>query len=466
MIILRLNHFKTNFSFSNIKYLSQMSSNNVAAVCQFTATSDKEQNLKVVTRLVSEASEKAKVIFLPEACDYVGTNVDETKELAETLDGRLMSEYKLLAQRHKVWISLGGFHEVRQSNGKETLHNAHVLIGADGTVKSVYRKVHLFDVNLPESNVNLQESSYTTAGTEIVAPVDTPIGSVGLAICYDLRFPELSVILRKRGADILTFPSAFTVATGEAHWKTLLKSRAVENQCYVIAAAQYGVHNSKRISFGNALIVDPWGEIIAECPSYSKDRDTNESIVYASIDSDFLKGVRRKMPVFEHRRSDLYSLTLNGGEQADLVTNYMFGDKVIPPSTVFYRTRHCFAFTNIRCVVPGHVLIASLRPVRRLENLQAEEIADLFQTVVKIQKLVEKAYGSHSSTICIQDGPDAGQTIQHVHCHILPRKAGDFKQNDDIYLELAKHDRDDEKPIRGVEEMTIEADMLRGCIVR
>uniref|UniRef100_A0A1Y1MK59 CN hydrolase domain-containing protein n=1 Tax=Photinus pyralis TaxID=7054 RepID=A0A1Y1MK59_PHOPY len=356
MKFLQLNHFKSNFSLPFVRYLSQMTAKNTAAVCQFTATSNKEANLKIVTRLVSEAAEKAKVIFLPEACDYVGTSITETKQLAEPLDGKLMSQYKLLAQRHNVWLSIGGFHERQQVNGRDTLHNTHVLINSEGVITGTYRKVHLFDVSLPESNINLQESSYITAGTQIGAPVSTPIGSVGLMICYDLRFPELSLILRKNGGDVLTFPSAFTVTTGEAHWKTLLKSRAIENQCYVIAAAQYGVHNRKRISFGNSLIVDPWGNIIAECPAYSKERATDESIAYANINVEFLKGVRQKMPVLDHRRDDLYRLSLNINKYESDVPNFMFSDKVIPPSTVFYISKYCFAFTNIRCVVPGRIL--------------------------------------------------------------------------------------------------------------
>lgn len=245
-----------------------------------------------------------------------------------------------------------------------------------------------------------------------------------------MRFPELSIILRKMGATILTYPSAFTKDTGQVHWEVLLKARAIENQCYVIAAAQYGRHNDTRISFGQAMvicallqivhtitltfdfqIVDPWGKIIAECPKYAPETETNESVAVATIDSSLIAKIRQDMPVFEHRRDDLYELSTSASITREKKSNFLFGNNIISSSTVFLSTDLSFAFTNLRCVVPGHVLVSPIRKAKRLQDLMPEEVSDLFKTVVKVQKLVEEAYSAQSSCVCVQDGKDAGQTV-------------------------------------------------------
>jgi len=141
---------------------------------------------------------------------------------------------------------------------------------------------------------------------------------------------------------------------------------------------------------------------------------------------------------------------------------YNFADKLIPGKTVFYVSKYCFAFTNIRCVVPGHVLVSTLRGTGRLQDLSEEEVADLFQVTVKVSKVIETVNDAQSSTLCVQDGKFAGQTVPHVHVHVLPRKEGDFANNDDIYLDLAKHDKKDTvDAIRSREEQIAEATLLR-----
>ncbi|KAF5284532.1 hypothetical protein FQA39_LY17005 [Lamprigera yunnana] len=452
--------------FSLIKNISrnmtEMASINTIAVCQFTATNNKQKNLDIVKKFVSYASQQnAKMIFLPEACDFIAVDDGELKNLAEPLEGPLVNQYQELAKKYQVWLSVGGFHERQIVKDEEVFYNSHLIISDQGFVTTVYRKTHLFDVYVPEKDIDLKESNTISPGMEIQPPVCTPIGTIGLMICYDLRFPELSVILRKMGANILTYPSAFTVPTGEAHWEILLRARAIENQCYVIAAAQYGLHNDKRTSFGQSLIIDPWGKIISESPKFKKESPINENIMVATIDIDLTKNVREKMPTFKHRRDDLYQLIPKVGLLEDLRENYLFSNKVIPADIVFYSTSYSYAFTNIRCVVPGHVLVAPLRCVKRLKDLSEVEIVDFFNAAVKVQKIVETVYGSDSSTVCIQDGPNAGQTVPHVHCHILPRKEGDFENNDDIYAELAKHDKSDEQCVRTFEEMKMEANILR-----
>lgn len=157
-----------------------------------------------------------------------------------------------IVQDFQLWLSLGGLHE---SAGTDKVRNTHIVINDNGEIVGKYRKIHLFDVSIPEQNLNLMESSYVERGGYIPDPVDSPVGQIGLSICYDMRFPELNIALSKKGADILTYPSAFTFATGANHWKTLLKARAIESQCYVVAAAQTGAHNAKRTSWGHAMIV-------------------------------------------------------------------------------------------------------------------------------------------------------------------------------------------------------------------
>ncbi|XP_069805931.1 deaminated glutathione amidase isoform X2 [Dendropsophus ebraccatus] len=270
------------------------------AVCQMTSTSDKEQNFSTCSRLIQEAAARhACMVFLPEAFDYIGSSSEETLSLAESLQGDLIQRYSGLARDRSVWLSLGGFHEKGSNwDNDRRISNSHVILDAEGHIVSVYRKAHLFDVEL-QSGVTLRESGFTIPGAEIVQPVTTPGGKVGLAVCYDLRFPEMSLALRKEGAEILTYPSAFTVTTGLAHWEVLLRARAIENQCYVVAAAQTGTHNTRRMSFGHAMVVDPWGVVIAQCTD-------GTGVCYAEIDLPYLQRVRREMPVQGHRRPDLY----------------------------------------------------------------------------------------------------------------------------------------------------------------
>lgn len=283
---------------------SRMSSSvPVAAVCQMTATPDKEANFRTCTQLVEQAKVGgASMVFLPEGFDYIGSSREETLQLSESLDGETISRYTHLARKLDVWLSLGGFHE--QGHDWKTdrrIYNSHIIINGQGEIVSVYRKTHLFDVELSSKGVSLKESAFTIPGPRLVPPVQTPIGKVGLGVCYDLRFPELSAALQRHGAEILTYPSAFTVATGTAHWEVLLRARAVETQCFVLAAAQVGAHHSKRASYGHALAVDPWGEVLGDCGG------TQEGVTLAHIDLQKLRDIRRDMPVLQHRRqTDFY----------------------------------------------------------------------------------------------------------------------------------------------------------------
>ncbi|KAI8053098.1 carbon-nitrogen hydrolase [Syncephalis plumigaleata] len=254
----------------------------LAAVGQFCATALWKQNLEACRTLIMKAAQKeAKILFLPEASDFITETARESCQLtSEGVSAQYLSEIKRFAKEYSIWISIG-LHEsatnvtsaaantavassVVASNdanstdiSKESLakvFNTHWVIDNEGQVQGKYRKLHLFDV-----------SASTLRGEEIAPLVTTPIGRVGLSVCYDLRFPELSSYLRRQGAEILTYPSAFTKLTGLAHWEVLLRARAIETQTFVVASAQYGSHNAKRASYGHAMIIDPWGKVIACC---------------------------------------------------------------------------------------------------------------------------------------------------------------------------------------------------------
>uniref|UniRef100_A0A8U7NXN5 Nitrilase 1 n=1 Tax=Corvus moneduloides TaxID=1196302 RepID=A0A8U7NXN5_CORMO len=192
----------------------------VVAVAQVTSTADKEHNWRQCAALVRQAAARgARAVFLPEGFDFIGDSPQQSLALAEPLDGDIVGRYRQLARECEVWLSLGGFHERGHdwdSTGR--IYNCHLLLDSSGRLVAAYRKLHLFDAELPGGPA-LRESSFTNPGRELLPPIDTPVGKLGLAVCYDLRFPELAQALRGAGAQILTFPSAFTVPTGAAHWE-------------------------------------------------------------------------------------------------------------------------------------------------------------------------------------------------------------------------------------------------------
>ncbi|KAK1286492.1 hypothetical protein QJS10_CPB20g00368 [Acorus calamus] len=265
------------------------------AAAQMTSINDLASNFNTCSRLVKEAtSAGAKLLCLPENFSFVGARDGDSLTIAESLDGPILKRYCSLARESKIWLSLGGF----QEKGPDDAHlcNTHVLVDDHGNIRSTYRKIHLFDVDVPGGAV-YKESSFTIAGNDMVVE-DSPIGRLGLTVCYDLRFPDLYQQLRfQHQAQVLLVPAAFTKTTGEAHWEILLRARAIETQCYVIAAAQTGRHSEKRESYGDTLIIDPWGSIVARLP----DR-LSTGIVVADIDLSSIDAVRTKMPISEHRK--------------------------------------------------------------------------------------------------------------------------------------------------------------------
>ncbi|OLY81236.1 Nitrilase-like protein [Smittium mucronatum] len=273
----------------------------LAAVAQLTATNNIKANLDVCVSLIKKGSQLgAKMVFFPEASDYIAENKAEGFVLgrAAAAGGHdFLGGIKSAAEAYGIWVSVG-IHEL--VDGVELPFNSNVVISSSGNIVSTYRKLHLFNVDIP-NGPRLLESASISKGMEIVPPVDTPVGRLGSAICFDMRFPELSNALRSMGAEGISYPSVFTEKTGAAHWDVLLRARAIETQTYVYAAAQIGSHNAKRSSYGNSLIVDPWGNVIARCSSTTK-----PTIAIAEIDLDYLHSLRRQLPVFENRRIDVF----------------------------------------------------------------------------------------------------------------------------------------------------------------
>ena len=265
----------------------------LAAAVQLSSTSDREANWSSCRQLVERAAGYgAGLVATPENTNFLGPH-DEKVRLAETLDGRTCTRFSELAGGLGIHLLLGSFNE--QGEDPARCFNTSVLFGPGGERLAVYRKIHLFDVDV-SPQVRFTESATVEAGLEPVIAA-TGVGRIGLSICYDLRFPELYRHLRSEGAELLAVPSAFTLTTGKDHWQALLRARAIENQCYVLAAAQFGCHDDDgvRESYGHSMIVDPWGHVVALASD-------GPGIAMAEIDLQRLRAVRRGMPVEQHRR--------------------------------------------------------------------------------------------------------------------------------------------------------------------
>jgi predicted amidohydrolase len=266
------------------------------AVGQMSASSDVEKNLEVVADLCARAKDRGcAMLFLPECFAFIGVKGTDALAVMEPLDGPLLGRYRELAARHRLWLSLGGFAE--KGPDRDRRFNAHVIVNDAGEIQASYRKIHLFDVDMGDVNGPVLMESATAAAGETLVTCDSPAGKLGLTVCYDLRFPEMFARLRyELGCEVMLVPSAFTKPTGQAHWETLLRARAIETQSYVVAAAQAGVHSEGRASHGHAMIVDPWGKVVAEL-------DGEETgIAVADVDLGYLKDVRSRIPVETHRR--------------------------------------------------------------------------------------------------------------------------------------------------------------------
>jgi len=263
-----------------------------AAVCQMNAGPDRAENLRTAERLVSEAAERgAQLIGLPENFELMAS-ADEKRAQARPLEDTLQP-LRALAKRRAITLLAGSCAERPAEATGEKFFNTSALIGPAGDIIARYRKIHLFDVELGDG-ATYHESQSVLPGTEIVL-AETAVGRVGLSVCYDLRFPELYRELSRLGAEVLTVPSAFTQVTGRDHWEVLLRARAIENQCFVVAPAQWGAHPGKRVTYGHSMIVDPWGTILCSAPD-------GVGIATAELDRDSLSRIRKSLPALEHRK--------------------------------------------------------------------------------------------------------------------------------------------------------------------
>jgi len=271
-----------------------MSTPHQLAVVQHCAGTDVETNLATLETLSAQAAnEGAEIICWAEAFAYLGRH-EGKKEILEPLPqgGPILDRCQALARQLNCELLLGGFHEaIPEDPGR--CYNTSVYLSRDGEIQAMYRKIHLFDVDMADGP-SLQESKQTAAGDAAVT-VQTLFGTLGLTVCYDVRFPTLYQRLADLGAIALSVPSAFTATTGAMHWHTLLRARAIETQSYVIAPAQHGQHSKHRASYGHSLIVDPWGSIVAEL-------EQDDGYAMAAIDPEQAARVRSEIPSLANRQ--------------------------------------------------------------------------------------------------------------------------------------------------------------------
>jgi predicted amidohydrolase len=261
------------------------------AVCQLNARDDRAHNLVVARDLLERAAAAgADLAVLPEYVDYLGPG-DRTPK-PEGVDGEFARYFADAARELGIWVHAGSFHETGPGDGRT--HNTSLVLDRDGVLRATYRKIHMYDVEIP-GRVSYHESQSVAPGADtVVADVDGV--RVGLSICYDLRFPELYRRLAVQGrAEVLVVPAAFMMHTGRDHWEVLLRARAIENQCYVLAAGQIGDHDPGRTCFGRSMIIDPWGTVVAQAP------DT-VGITVADLDLQRLAEIRRDLPSLANRR--------------------------------------------------------------------------------------------------------------------------------------------------------------------
>jgi len=258
---------------------------------QMTSTGDRARNMATALRLVNEAASLgAKLVGLPENFAFMGRE-EERIATAEALDGPTVTALQEVARARRVFLLAGSIAEKVEQPGKTA--NTSVLIAEDGAVVAAYRKIHLFDVAIPDGARYAESETVVPGDRAILAP--TALGRIGLTVCYDLRFPELYRQLAALGAELLTIPSAFTLYTGKDHWEVLVRARAIENLAYVLAPAQVGRHSQNRTTYGNAMVVDPWGTVLARCAD-------GEGVCVAPFRRDRLEAVRRELPALKHRR--------------------------------------------------------------------------------------------------------------------------------------------------------------------
>lgn len=271
----------------------------LAALIQMTSGIDPDANLATIDRALAEAAARgAAMAFLPEMSLLLDR--DRTRSgghIAREADSPWPSALQEMAQKHGVWLHSGSM-PLLADDGERRVNRSHV-IAADGSIRARYDKIHMFDVALP-SGENWRESA-TYVGGDKLTIVDTPLGRMGLSICYDLRFPELYRALADRGATVFAIPAAFTVSTGEAHWHVLMRARAIETQCHVVAAAQCGTHADGRQTYGHSVAIDPWGAVLADAKGEEAMAGKDYMLALAPVDAAASERARLAIPLERSR---------------------------------------------------------------------------------------------------------------------------------------------------------------------
>ncbi len=266
------------------------------AVLQTNSRGDKAANVEAALVLLDRAAGAgADLAVLPENVDYMGRR-DGIEAAREPIPGPTSQAFAAKARQHGMWVVGGSIHELSEEPGKS--YNTSLLFDRRGEIVARYRKVHLYDVEIP-GRVSARESTTVSAGCELVtAEIEGHLA--GMSICYDLRFPELYRALAVRGAELLFVPAAFMLYTGKDHWEVLLRARAIENQCFVVAAGQVGSSEPNVTCYGRSMVVDPWGTVLATAPD-------GVGMAVADLDFDHLRRVRAELPSLANRRPDVYA---------------------------------------------------------------------------------------------------------------------------------------------------------------
>ncbi|MCC5855841.1 MAG: carbon-nitrogen hydrolase family protein [Idiomarina sp.] len=268
------------------------------SLLQWTSAADWPTNRATILELLEQLpTERPLLVVLPEAFSHFGAGESAQGRYAEAAgEGEVQDFMRECARNYNIWL-LAGTIPVRAGDKHSA---ASLLYNADGDCVAHYNKLHLFDAAVDDGTKHYRESAYTKPGEAIVV-IDTPFGRLGLAVCYDLRFPEMFRAMLAQGAELIALPSAFTQVTGQAHWDVLVRARAIENQVYMLAPNQVGTHADGRQTWGHSMIVDPWGKIMAV-------REDGAGVVSAKLDLTTLHELRKKMPVITHTRFEVGSL--------------------------------------------------------------------------------------------------------------------------------------------------------------
>ncbi|WP_027253722.1 carbon-nitrogen hydrolase family protein [Photobacterium halotolerans] len=261
-------------------------------VVQMNSGPDPELNLQQLKKKLKGLQlQGAKLVVTPENCLIFGTRADYEQHAEPLGEGVLQHQLAALSRQLGIWLLIGSM-PIRRDDG--SMSTTALLFDDQGQLQAHYDKLHMFDVEVADRHHSYRESDTFRPG-EAVKVVETPFGNIGLSICYDVRFPQLYSALRAQGADIIVVPAAFTKVTGKAHWDILLRARAIETQCWIVAAAQWGEHNQGRETWGHSMIIDPWGQVVA-C------QEQGTGVITADIDLGLSAQIRMNMPLLQHSR--------------------------------------------------------------------------------------------------------------------------------------------------------------------